>query len=211
MPLNLLGYSPGFLTMILDSMTAGDEIRIFENAERQDDSPVDHNNFKITFHPFNELPAISGNCFIGAGKPESKEKLVKIFNLLPGNFINIFGQGAVISESTKIGRGCFIGPNSVVAGQTRIGNFVTVNRLAGIGHHTEISDFVTINPSASIAGKVFIGESTTVGMGAMVIDNIRIGCNCFIGAGSVVTRDIPDHTFFSGNGETARSTPARKK
>lgn len=209
MNLNIFGFSPGFVTMVLDAISPGSTLNIYENQPPEDKFPVDEINFKLIRKNYTGKEIIKGDCFLGAGTPEAKRNLFRLFGKEEHKFIVLKAPGVVFSVSSKTGIGCFIGPNSVVAGQTVLGNFVTLNRMVAIGHHTTIGDFVTINPSASIAGKVEIGEGTTIGMGAKIINNIKIGKNCLIGAGSVVTRDVEDNMLFVGTRENAKALPRK--
>lgn len=106
---------------------------------------------------------------------------------------------AVVSRSTRIGKGTFVNCSVAFGGACFVGEHVLVNRSASVGHHCVIDDFVSIAPGVTIASNVRIGRGATLGAGATVVPNVSIGENAVVGAGSVVLKDVPAEGFVVGN------------
>lgn len=131
---------------------------------------------------------------IGIGNPALREKMYKKFTK-PGGYlvssispksmigsfevniesgVNIF-DGACISNSVQIGKGCIIYYNSAVT------------------HDCVIGDFVQISPGVKVLGRVRMGKGCYIGAAAVILPDVKIGNDVTIGAGAVVLNDLPNN------------------
>jgi acetyltransferase-like isoleucine patch superfamily enzyme len=129
------------------------------------------------------------------------------------------GNGAVISQKTKIGKGVSIWNLTYVGDNTEIGDNVSIGSLAHvdynvrIGDNTRIEGSVYIPPLTRIGKNVFIGpaavitndpypmskkmvgvtieDGAIVGGGSVIKAGVTIGKNSVVAMGAVVTRDVP--------------------
>lgn len=198
--MTIVGKSPAAFAMIMDAISSLPflslaEIKIFNNLK----IPGDYifRNKKVS-----ETDVLNDFEFIlGAVQPETKRKLVNLFNLTYKTLIN---NKAEVSENTKVGGGCLIDGLAFVASGVTIGKYVTVYNQCSINHDSILNDYVTICPGSVICGNVKIGEGTFVGAGVTIKQDIIIGKNCIIGCGSNVVKNVPDGVTVYGN-------PAKQK
>ena len=111
----------------------------------------------------------------------------------------IADRTAVVSCSSDIQPGAFVGKNAVINAGSRIGECAIVNTGAIVEHDCRIGAFSHISPGAIVCGNVEVGDNTHIGAGTVVRQGIVIGKNALIGAGSVVVKDIPDGVKAFGN------------
>lgn len=134
---------------------------------------------------------------IGIGSNEIRCRLAGNY---PGEIAShISHRSAVISSSTKIGKGTVVMANTSINPEVTIGEHCIVNTGAVIEHEVKIEDFVHIGPNSAIAGQVKIGEGSHIGINACIIQNVRIGKWATVGAGSVVLHDVPDFAVVVGS------------
>jgi acetyltransferase-like isoleucine patch superfamily enzyme len=89
-------------------------------------------------------------------------------------------NGAILSNSTKIGKGCIVYYNSIIT------------------HDCLLGDFVEISPNVTLLGNVNVGSYSHIGACTTILPKVTIGKNVIIGAGSVVAKDIPDNSMAFG-------------
>jgi sugar O-acyltransferase (sialic acid O-acetyltransferase NeuD family) len=106
---------------------------------------------------------------------------------------------ALLSPSSKIGKGTVVMANATINASTIIGDHCIINTGSTIEHDCDIHHYVHISPNAAIAGGVVIKEGTHIGIGAVVIPGVTIGKWVTIGAGAVIINDIPDFSIVVGN------------
>ena len=139
-------------------------------------------------------------CHIAIGSGEARRRLAT--KMRQRVFLTIQHIRAYVSETAKLGFGCFIGVGAVVQSDTEIDSHTIINSGAIIEHDCQIGEFCHIAPGAILGGGVSVGCSTFIGMGARILPGLAVGNNCVVGAGAVVTSSIPD-------GETVIGIPAR--
>ena len=139
---------------------------------------------------------------IGVDRPSTKEAIFKKFledyDVAQQAYINLIHPSVIISQTSEITNGTYIGPGSILAPYSKIGHSVTINRRVAIGHHTTIDDYSTLAPGSNVAGHCNIGHGVTIGLGANVIDGVQIGDNAIIGAGALVAKSIPANVLAYG-------------
>lgn len=126
------------------------------------------------------------------------EELLKYSYKLP----KLIHPLAVVSKSTKIGKGTVVFAKSVIEAETTIGIGSIINTSSSINHDCILGDGVHICPGVNIAGGVHIGDKSLIGIGSSIIESIKIGKKVKIGAGASVISEIPD-------GMTAVGVPAK--
>lgn len=114
----------------------------------------------------------------------------------------IIHPSAVVSRSSRIGRGTVMLAGSVVQPGAVVGASVIVNSHAVVEHDCAVGDQSHIAPGAIVLGGVVVGESAHVGAGSVVLEGRTIGDGAVIGAGAVVLQDVPP-------GVTVVGVPAR--
>lgn len=136
---------------------------------------------------------------LAVGEPATRRKIINRVNEMGIPFVTIIHPGVRIPKSTKIGRGCYVGPNSFVSCNVILGDFVLLQPNVNVGHDGVLADNVIVSGLTVLAGNVHIGEDTFVGMSCTVVQGCRIGEHSIVGMGSIVHRDIPDYVIAMGN------------
>lgn len=192
--MTVIGFSRAALAMIFDALKSNpafvSDVKIFNNLKIEGD--FIYQNKKIP-----ETEIINDFEFIlGAVQPETKRKIVNLYNLTYQTLIN---KTAYISGNAKIGGGSIIDGLAYISSGVQLGKYVTIYNGCWINHDSIFEDYVTICPGSTICGNVKIGEGTFVGAGSVIKNGIRIGANCVIGSGSNVVADIADEITVFGN------------
>lgn len=135
---------------------------------------------------------------IGVGEPSTRALLYeKIMN--SGYCItSVIHSSAIISSTSKIGNGTYIGPLSFISSDASVGHNIIIQPNAMIGHDVNIGDSSVIGPNSAIAGACNIGSRSYIGMNACVEQKRAIGDDVIIGMSSCVTRDIPSEVIAMG-------------
>lgn len=134
------------------------------------------------------------NAFITVGSIEDtllRRKLVNKATAMGFQFPVIVDPSAVVSKSTVIGEGTFIGKNAVVNADALIGNHCILNTGSIVEHECAVGDFSHISIGVVLCGGVYVGKDAFIGAGTLVKQGMRIGDQSVIGIGSVVLEDIP--------------------
>lgn len=99
--------------------------------------------------------------------------------------------GYEIQDSTKIGKGFYIGHLGGIA----------VNPNAIIGDNVNISKGVTIGQSnrGKKMGTPTIGNNVWIGPNSLIVGKIKIGNNVLIAPGAYVNFNVPDNSIVMGN------------
>lgn len=192
--MTIIGKSKAAFAMICDAVSSQSNIyptiKILNNLDLPDD-------FSYRGLEVSETKVADDYCYVlGAMMPETKRKLVELFNL---PYQTLHNSSAAISRQAKIASGCLIDSNVSIASEAELGRFVTVYANSSVAHDSRIGDFVTLCPNVVVCGNVIIGEGSFIGANVVIKNEIKIGKNCTIGAGSVVVADIPDNTSVHGN------------
>ena len=131
------------------------------------------------------------------GAPGLKRKFISLW---PGdNYISIISENSWISSRATIGVGSIISPGAVIMNSTSLGRFVLVNVGATISHDTVIGDYSTVSPGVNIGGNCKIGSGVFLGIGCSISHGIRIADGSYIGAGTNIIKDIVQEGTYVGN------------
>lgn len=136
---------------------------------------------------------------IGIGNPSLRKKMYDKFIALGGFFTSTISPGARIgSYQIEIGSGSNILTGAVISNSSIIGKGCIVYYNSIITHDCTVGDFVEISPSVNLLGRSSVGAYSQIGSNATILPDLVIGENVIIGAGSVVTKDVPDNCIFVG-------------
>lgn len=115
------------------------------------------------------------------------------------NLVSLYHPTSIISSTSTIGLGSFVGAGAVVNIDSSIGKCSILNTNSVVEHDCRLGDAVHISPNAAIAGAVTVGNESWVGIGVCVKQLVHIGKNVIVGAGSVVINDVEDGVTIAGS------------
>lgn len=144
-------------------------------------------------------PLAPAQAIIALGSLELRARLIAEMGGLFGVVVHPTG---LVSASSTLGPGTFVGASAVVQGRTTIGRHGIVNTGAIVEHDCRLGDNVHVAPRATLGGGVRVGANTLIGLGASVRPGVKIGSGCTVGVGAAVVRDVPD-------GATVVGVPAK--
>lgn len=133
---------------------------------------------------------------LAIGDSEIRKKIFSKYQFC--EFFPVIHPSAIISEYSKIGKGCIIAPNCVIGPNVEIGDFAHINIQTNIGHDCRIKDFFTTAYSVSLSGTCDIGNNVYFGTNSCVKQNITICDNVIIGMGASVVKDIEEEGTYVG-------------
>lgn len=136
------------------------------------------------------LSELINNCeiIVAIGNSKVREKIMNQYS--NADFATLIHPNAVISPSTKIGKGTVVMAGAVVNADSIIGNGVILNTCSSVDHDCIVGDYSHVSVGAHLCGTVKTGVHNWIGAGATVINNIDICSDCYIGAGAVVVKNI---------------------
>lgn len=144
------------------------------------------------------------NAFVTIGSvgaresDELRQKLYENVKSLGFAIPYIIDSSAIVSNSSQIAEGVYIGKNAVINAGAKIDKMAIINTGAIVEHECKIGAYSHVSIGAVLAGRVEVGEGTFIGANSTIIQCIKIGANSVIGAGSVVLGDVPDNTTVVG-------------
>ena len=128
--------------------------------------------------------------FVCLGDKEKREKLIFLLRNKKLSICSLIHPSAIISTSSKISEGCFIGANTILGPNTSIGTASIVNTSSIIEHGSTVGSYTNIGPNSVLCGNVVVGNKCFIGASATIIDNLNIVDNVLIAAGAVVINHI---------------------
>ena len=149
-----------------------------------------------------KIPAGTVGFFVASGSNEFREKCFAFFSLNNLSLVNVIHPSAVISSTTLLGKGIFVGANVVTTNNVRVGDGVILNTSSTLDHDNIVGDFVNISPGCHTSGRVKIENKVFMGTGVVVLPDITIYERAIVGAGAVVTKNVE-------RGTTVVGVPAR--
>ncbi|VEJ09828.1 NeuD/PglB/VioB family sugar acetyltransferase [Actinobacillus delphinicola] len=114
------------------------------------------------------------------------------------NIINIIDKTSIISSSSYLGEGVFVGKMAIINAGVKVGNNVIVNTKALLEHGVTIENHCNISTNTTLNGDVYIGEKSFIGSSSVINGQLEIGNNVVVGSGSVVIRDIDPNSIVVG-------------
>lgn len=193
--MTIIGRSKAACAMIFDAVKSDPfgmmyQIKIFNNLKLDGDIICESKKVE-------EVEFLNDFEFVlGAVMPQTKRKLVNLYNLTYKTLIN---KTASVSGASRIGAGTLIDGLAYISNGVELGKYVTIYSCSTIAHDSMLGDYVTICPNVAVCGEVKIGEGTFIGAGSVIKNGITIGKNCTIGCGSNVIENIADDVTVFGN------------
>jgi len=129
---------------------------------------------------------------------ELYEKLTEIGFKFPA----IIAPSAVVSDSTNVGEGAFVGKRAIVNAESVIGKICIINSGAIIEHDNRIGNNTHIAVGAVLCGNVIIGSNCLIGANSTILQGLYVASESTVGAGSVVIENV-------GQSETVVGNPAK--
>ncbi len=127
------------------------------------------------------------NVFFNLGINRAKtEKIINMYNRYHFSNINAIHKSAVVSPSSNIGSGNFIGANSVVGPKTMVGNFNWIAASVTLEHHSKIGDYNLIGPGVAISGNCKLGNINIIGAGVSFENRVSIRNGQIIKSGDAI-------------------------
>lgn len=191
----IVGKSKAACSMIFDAIKSDPfgmmfQVKIFNNLKLDGDIICESKKIE-------EVEFLNDFEFVlGAVMPQTKRKLVNLYNLTYKTMIN---KTAFISSNTQIGGGTLIDGLAYISNGVTLGKYVTIYSMSTVAHDSTLGDYVTICPNVAVCGEVKIGEGTFIGAGSVIKNGVTIGKNCIIGCGAVVVKNVPDGVTVFGN------------
>lgn len=141
--------------------------------------------------------------FNSIGDVTAKKKCINKILDKGGEFITLIHPTAIISEGTKIGRGCMVAARVGVGTESVIGDFCLIQSNAIIGHDVHIGNFCRVDCNVVLIAGVVLDDDVCIHTSSVINHNVHIGNNATVGALSFVIRNVKPDTCVQGN-------PARK-
>lgn len=135
---------------------------------------------------------------VAIGQNEIRQRIKERLAFEERAFATLIHPEAVVSSSTKIGRGTVVMARAVVQADAVIGEHAIINTGSIVEHDCFLESFTHLSPGAVLTGCVSVREGAHIGAGAAVIPGRTIGSWAVIGAGAAVTRDIHDQKVAVG-------------
>ena len=137
-----------------------------------------------------------GDFFLSAlGNVALKKRVVDLILRKEGNFEKFIHHTAVVSSSSKVGKGVVICPHAIVSSEAVLGSFVMLNLYASCGHDTEVGSYSILSPYATLNGFSKLGEEVFLGSRATVLAGKIVGEKSKISAHAVLDRNAPNSSF----------------
>ena len=128
--------------------------------------------------------------FVGLGDLKKRNEIIDYLKKRKLSICSLIHPTAVISKSSNINEGCFIGANTFLGANTYIGTASIINTGAIIEHGSIVGEYTNIGPNSVLCGNVVVGSKCFIGASSTIIENLKIVDNVFVAAGAVVIKNI---------------------
>ena len=141
---------------------------------------------------------------IGVGNPLMRKLIAEKMTGLGGKLVSVISNNALIGgNDVVLENGLNIMQGAIITCSTKIGKGSLIHVNSSVHHNTIVGEYCELSPGCRILGGVSMGAFVSIGSNAVVMRNINIGACAIVGAGAVVTKDIPA-------GITVVGIPAKK-
>ena len=147
----------------------------------------DINEIGVSFH--DRIDAIHVAIGDNKARYDIYKKILHLKNL---ELMTIIHPSSIISPSSTIGKGCFVGASATIQHNTTIGDYTIINTGVIVEHDNIIGEAVHIAPGSCTACRVKINDLAFLGLAVSVIADISIGSAAFIGSGKTNKKDVSD-------------------
>ena len=159
-----------------------------------------HQGFDIFANSLDELPNKENYVyFIAIGDPIARSQWFEKIRNLDLEQINVIDHTALISRSSNLGNGIYIGKMCIISSGSTLDDGVVINTRSLIEHGNHIGYCTNISTNVVLNGDVEVGDLTFVGSCTVVNGQLVLGRHSVIGSGSVVIRDIPNNVVVAGS------------
>lgn len=196
--------SKGFAKEILEivnSLNDGSDLAFYDDVNI-DNKELLYNCFEI-INNLNDaklyLGSTNNKFTLGLGNPVLRKKMCDVFEGIGGKLTSTISNNAIIGHyDVKIKDGTNVLAGAILSNSTIIGRGCIIYYNAIITHDCIVEDFVEISPGATLLGRCKIGSYTQLGANCTILPDVIVGSNVIIGAGAVVISDIPDNSIVVG-------------
>lgn len=136
--------------------------------------------------------------FIAIGDNKKREywyNKIKEYNF---KLINIIDSTALVSQSAKLGEGCFVGKMAIVNAMVEIGDNCIINTKSLLEHGVKIHNSANISTNTALNGDVVVGDGAFIGSSSVVNGQLEIGRWATVGSGAVVTKNVRNNVVVVG-------------
>lgn len=125
-------------------------------------------------------------CMGYLGKGTTRESIY--YSLKDKGFVFpiIIDPSAIVSSSTIVEEGTFIGKNAVVNADARVGKMCIINTGAVVEHDCIVGDFSHVSVGAVLCGQVRVGKAAFIGANSTVIQCQNIDEGKIVPAGVTI-------------------------
>lgn len=123
------------------------------------------------------------------GKGDVRERLYRQLKSLCYTLPAIIDPSAVISASSQVGEGTFIGKATIVNAGAEVGRMCIINTRSLVEHGCRIGDFSHVAVGAVLCGGVHIGEGAFIGANSTIIQGMDVPARSFVPAGCVIRKN----------------------
>ncbi|KAI9018993.1 trimeric LpxA-like protein [Hyaloraphidium curvatum] len=136
------------------------------------------------------------HAFVCHGEPKARKKLVpELEAALEGyrvEFPVVVSPWALVTRTSVIGRGTYVGSFANVGNACVVGEFARVAGSSVLGHDCVLAPYAQLNGKLAVGGGCELGEGCLIGMGCVVRDHVRVAPWTTLGMGAVLARSIEE-------------------
>lgn len=145
------------------------------------------------------IKKLQGDFIIAVGENKTRKRLFKfILNNSRLRPITLIHPSAIISKTSKIGKGSVIMAGAVINAMAKIGKGVIINTGAIIEHECVLGNFSHVSPNATLCGKAVLKKLSWVCAGSIVLPCVKIGKLSILGANSLAKTSIKSKSLAAG-------------
>jgi sugar O-acyltransferase (sialic acid O-acetyltransferase NeuD family) len=134
---------------------------------------------------------------IGLGDIKARKNLFDLLGRYGIQSISAIHPSAIISKEFELGINVIVGPGCVFFGNSRLGNGCYVGPNVTISHDSKVGDFSLLSVGSVIGARVEIGTGVFVGTGSTLLEpkfgpeaRLLVGDGAIVGAGSLVLAPV---------------------
>jgi UDP-3-O-[3-hydroxymyristoyl] glucosamine N-acyltransferase len=114
-------------------------------------------------------------------------------------FINLIHNTARTTNTSRIGKGCIVGPFVSIGADSVIEDYCILQTGSIVGHDARIGTNSRIDNYSILVAGVMIEKNCTIHSNSVINANITVGEGAIVGACSFVIRDVKSGSSIFGN------------